>query len=92
LAEVAHALWGTPAPVVPTGRGLVDMVAGHYEAMLGFYGPTLGLRVARKHLGWYMDEAATGTALRQRILTERDPAAVLRLLAPALSDPERAAA
>ena len=60
------------------------MVATHYEAMLDFYGPDLGVRVARKHLGWYMDEAGTGAALRRTVLTERDPRRVLSLLTDAL--------
>ncbi|GGF56076.1 putative TIM-barrel protein, nifR3 family [Mameliella alba] len=85
LAEVAHALYGTPAPEVPEGAALIDMVSGHYEAMLGFYGKTLGNRVARKHLGWYMDAANTPPGLRKRLLTERDTQAVLDLLPEALS-------
>jgi nifR3 family TIM-barrel protein len=87
LAEIAAALYGAPAPKVPEGRALIDMVAGHYDAMLGFYGRDLGLRVARKHLGWYMDEAGTGAGLRRRVLTARDPAEVLALLPDALHVP-----
>ena len=92
LAEVAATLWGTPAPQVPTGGALVDMVAGHYEAMLAFYGAGLGHRVARKHLGWYMDDAATPAPLRREVLTAADPARVLALLPAALTGAERAAA
>ncbi len=92
LAQVAHALYGTPAPKVPQGRALVDMVAGHYEAMLGFYGTTLGAKVARKHLGWYMDDAGTDAALRRDILTARTPEEVLERLPEALLDSRRAAA
>ncbi len=90
LAEIAAALYGTPAPDIPTGVALSDMVSGHYEAMLTFYGAELGAKVARKHLGWYMD--GTGPGLRRAILTERDPAKVLRLLPDALSAPAEAAA
>lgn len=93
LAEVAHHLWGTPAPDVPEGAALIAMVSEHYKAMLAFYGPELGVRVARKHLGWYMDEAGTGPAMRRAVLTEKDPADVLALLPEALSarDAEAAA-
>lgn len=85
LAEVAHALFGTEAPEIPEGTDLIDMVCRHYEAMLSFYGRDLGVRVARKHLGWYMDDAGTGRALRKSILTSRDPEDVLRLLPDALA-------
>lgn len=93
LAQIAAQLWGAPAPVIPKGAALVALVAGHYEAMLGFYGRDLGLRVARKHLGWYMDAARTPADLRQPILTAPSPEAVLRHLPEALAHaPERAAA
>jgi tRNA-dihydrouridine synthase B len=60
------------------------MVQNHYSAMLDFYGSDLGGRVARKHLGWYMDSAGTSTALRKGVLTARDPSDVQTLLARAL--------
>ena len=60
------------------------MVSGHFEAMLSFYGKELGRRVARKHLGWYMDDAQTSGELRRAILTEASPEAVLRLIPDAL--------
>ena len=57
LAQIAAELAGRAGPVVPRGAALADLVAGHYEAMLEFYGAELGNRVARKHLGWYLDGA-----------------------------------
>ena len=93
LAEIATALHGAPAPKVPTGAGLVDLVAAHYEAMLSFYGHDLGLRVARKHLGWYLDAALSPAQLRRPVLTARSADAVLALLPEAFDHPcERAAA
>lgn len=93
LAEIATALHGAPAPKVPTGAGLVDLVAAHYEAMLSFYGNDLGLRVARKHLGWYLDAALSPAQLRRPVLTARSADAVLALLPEAFDHPcERAAA
>jgi tRNA-dihydrouridine synthase B len=93
LAEIAHALYGTPAPAVPEGPDLVEMIVGHHVEMLRFYGIDLGLKVARKHLGWYMDRAATPAALRGAVLTATTPLAVHRLLPDALlgHDIERAA-
>lgn len=85
LAEVAHALYGTPAPDVPDGAAFVDMVADHYSGMLSFYGDALGGRVARKHLGWFMDTAGTGPTLRRAVLTARTPEDTLRLLPDALN-------
>jgi len=87
LAEIAAELFGAKPPDIPERGALTDMVAAHYEDMLAFYGRDLGLRVARKHLGWYMDRAATPAALRREVLTARTPEAVLARLPDALTKP-----
>ncbi len=92
VAQIAADLAGTDAPRQPMGPAFVDMVAGHYEDMLGFYGSALGLRSARKHLGWYMDVAQTPRDIRRSILTQNDPAEVLALLPVALDGAHQVAA
>jgi tRNA-dihydrouridine synthase B len=97
LAQIAADLWGAQAPAIPQGAGLADLVLAHHEAMLGFYGADLGLRVARKHLGWYLEAAGADATLRAEILTGTDPRAVQAALRVALTDapgpaPERRAA
>lgn len=92
LAQVAAELFDAPAPEVPTGAEFADLVGRHYEAMLGFYGQTLGNRVARKHLGWYLDTTGDPTGLRRALLTEADPSRVLRLIPQAFDHPLEAAA
>jgi tRNA-dihydrouridine synthase B len=74
----------------PLGEQLA-LVSALYGEMLGLYGVELGLRHARKHLGWALDTAAAYAgaaddvrkAHRARVLTATDPALVLRLLAEA---------
>ena len=92
LAQVAAELWGAAPPEVPQGAELVDLVSGHYDEMLRFYGGDLGLRVARKHLGWYMDGVGTPANLRRPILTARAPDEVLARLPEALGAPQQVAA
>jgi len=89
LAEVAAALFGTPAPKIPTGSDFAEMVCSHYDAMISFCGEKLGNRVARKHLGWYMDGVNAEPGIRKAVLTEKDPAKVLRLLPDALLSTQR---
>jgi nifR3 family TIM-barrel protein len=84
LAGVASELYAMPAPNIPQGAALTDMICTHYEAMLSFYGVEMGRKVARKHLGWYMDDARTEPGLRKAILTHVDPAQVLRDLPDAM--------
>lgn len=91
LAEIAHALFGTPAPVVPMGQARADLMIEHYEAMLSFYGRDLGIRTARKHLSWYLEEVGAMTH-RAAIVTGTDPAVVTRLIRASFDGSERAAA
>ena len=90
LAQIAAQLGGAPAPAAPTGDALADLVLTHYEMILGHYGRDLGLRVARKHLGWYLEAAGRGKA-REAVLTAQDPALVAQLIRRALCDDTPAA-
>ncbi|WP_420850169.1 tRNA dihydrouridine synthase [Rhodobaculum claviforme] len=90
--QIAAALAGRPVPAAPTGGALVDLVAGHHAAMLAFYGRDLGLRVARKHLGWYADAAGVPAALRSALLTAGSEGEVHALLPRAFAASERHAA
>lgn len=93
LSQIGASLFGTKPAKVPEGAKFLTMVATHYQDMLTFYGAELGARVARKHLGWYMDRVATAPALRKKILTEKVTDEVLRMLPDALlGDAERAVA
>ena len=91
LAQIAHALYGAPAPAIPQGAARADMILAHYEDMLAYYGAELGLKMARKHLGWYLEEAGLA-AHRGPILTAENPATVSRLIRAAFAAPEREAA
>ena len=83
LAEISAALYGKARPIVPKGHALIDMVQAHHADMLAFYGKSLGTRVARKHLGWYMDWAGTPATLRREVLTA-EAEAVPKLITLAL--------
>ena len=92
LAQVSNALYGTPAPQVPNGHQFAEMVRVHYDAMIRFYGREIGLRVARKHLGWYMETSQTPADLRKRVLTASTVEKTDSLLAEAMSAMEHLAA
>ena len=83
-AQIAHALWGTPAPVVPQGAALADAVARHYDDILSLYGSELGLRVARKHLGWYAE--ANGAPNRAELMRAPTPGAALAAIRAGFAD------
>jgi nifR3 family TIM-barrel protein len=43
--------------VEPDLRARLDIVLDHFKDSLSFYGDALGVRVFRKHLGWYLENA-----------------------------------
>jgi tRNA-dihydrouridine synthase B len=51
-----------PSPLVAEVRKLMDE---HLRAHYAFYGEFLGVRTARKHIGWYVRELAGGEEFRQ---------------------------
>ncbi len=59
---------------------LEDVVISHYESMLSFYGPHIGLLNMRKHLGWYLEPLEGGLALRRRLVRLEEPTKVMREL------------
>jgi tRNA-dihydrouridine synthase B len=62
--EVAHFLATGSELAPPTLEEQREVLLGHLEALYGFYGEEQGLRIARKHLGWYAKEAEDGAAFR----------------------------
>ena len=60
LATGAH----LPAPTVEEAREVIGAhLADHYD----FYGEDAGVRIARKHLGWYTAALDGGAALRREV-------------------------
>jgi tRNA-dihydrouridine synthase B len=64
---------GPPAP--PLAEQLAILL-GHYRDMLSHYGVHAGVRIARKHIGWYSKGLEGGAELRAAINRMDDPAAV----------------
>lgn len=86
LAGIAAGLAGRRPPPAPAGAALATLVADHYRATVAFYGAELGVRVARKHLGWYLDRVPGTRALRARLLAFSDAAAVEQALRDEFAD------
>ncbi|MEA2903091.1 MAG: tRNA-dihydrouridine synthase [Alphaproteobacteria bacterium] len=89
--QVGRHLAGGRRESEPTLAAQIALIRELYEEMLAHHGLAIGLRHARKHLGWALDAAAQTAAApadilkahRQRVLTADAPAAVHRRLAEA---------
>ena len=51
--EIGHFLATGERLAAPTGAEVRDTLVGHLENLYAFYGEARGVRVARKHIGWY---------------------------------------
>ncbi len=89
--HIGHFLASGEQLDAPTGTELAELVAEHYEAILSHYGERQGVRIARKHLGWYLDETASAGAVdipgsvRKTLMTSNQPSEVIRLASDWLS-------
>ena len=56
--------------VLPPALSLAECnatILNHIRAMHEFYGEVAGVRIARKHIGWYIDEMPDGEQTRREI-------------------------
>jgi tRNA-dihydrouridine synthase B len=94
VGQIGAGLAGNEIEPAPVGDELVALVRQHYEGMLIDYGTEVGLRAARKHLGWYAE--AAGLALdkptRKTLLDNDNTKEVLTLIGTLFSGEWRAAA
>jgi tRNA-dihydrouridine synthase B len=69
------------------------IILGHYDDMLSHYGSEVGLRIARKHLGWY-SKGLPGSAEFRAAVNQTDEVPRVKALLRAFYDPliEREAA
>jgi tRNA-dihydrouridine synthase B len=79
-------------PAAPSDSELLCLILRHYEALLTHYGPWVGIKAARKHLGWYLADRVLPPSLRQALMTGTDAGQVMRLLETVFATAERQAA
>jgi len=66
--EIAAALAGEPLPPAPGVDEVRDIMLAHLRDLYDFYGPAAGVRIARKHIGWYCRERPQALAFRQSVM------------------------
>jgi tRNA-dihydrouridine synthase B len=92
--QIGRRLAGGNAEEMPSLTDQLTYLRELYDGVLGLYGERIGLRHARKHLGWSLDVAAAYSGApadalkhwRTQILTDTNPARVHRALADAYDD------
>ncbi len=72
--EIAHFLATGENLAEPDPLEVRDILLGHLQNLYAFYGESLGVRVARKHIGWYSKGSVGGSAFRRTINQMETPA------------------
>jgi len=62
--EIAHFLATGERLPAPAPAEVRDILIGHLEHLHAFYGELSGVRIARKHLGWYAKDRPENAAFR----------------------------
>jgi len=92
--DLAHYLATGESRAAPMVAEQHELVVALYEEMLTHHGARIGVKHARKHLGWALDAAAETAAVspsrlkaaRAHVLTSEDPAEVRRRLSATYDD------
>ena len=79
LGQIAAALDGVTVDT-PSRSAQVSCLRGHVARLQEFYGEVAGVRIARKHAGWYLASAGVGDHWRRRFQQIEDPARQIALL------------
>jgi len=62
--EIAHFIATDERLPEPDVTEVRDILLGHLEELYAFYGESVGVRIARKHLGWYAKDRPENAAFR----------------------------
>ncbi len=72
-------LAGRRVPETPSPADVGAILCGHLEALHAFYGEPQGVRIARKHLGWYAKDRPENAAFREVVNAAESAPLQLRL-------------
>ncbi|MGE0423687.1 MAG: tRNA dihydrouridine synthase DusB [Reyranellaceae bacterium] len=81
LRQVAQFLRTGERPADPPLQRQFELLSRHFEATLSHYGEHAGVRMARKHIGWYSKGLPGSAEFRSAVNRIADPAEVRRLVA-----------
>lgn len=78
--EINHYLEHNELLAPPSTEEVKDIVINHVKALHAFYGDFMGTRIARKHVGWYLQTLADTTPFRSQFNRIEDAQEQLDLL------------
>ena len=76
LNQISHYLRTGKRLADPSIETQMEIVLGHYDAIISHYGTKPGVKIARKHLGWYSKGLPNSAEFRQEVFQLDAPEAV----------------
>lgn len=70
ISQIAHFLKTGEKIPAPSLNDQMHVVLNHYGDMINYYGMDSGIKMARKHLGWYSSGLQNSSEFRSKINTE----------------------
>ncbi|WP_029375002.1 tRNA dihydrouridine synthase DusB [Rickettsia honei] len=81
ISQIDHYLKTGEEKSAPSIAEQLDIVTEHYEAILDYYGESVGVPIARKHIGWYSSGLPNSAEFRGAVNLMNDPLAVKEKIA-----------
>jgi tRNA-dihydrouridine synthase B len=78
--EIEARLAGDAAPPAPRAIEVGAIMRAHLRDLYAFYGEAAGVRIARKHIGWYCRDHAGAGGFRQSVMQALSASAQLELV------------
>jgi tRNA-dihydrouridine synthase B len=76
IRQVMDYLTTGKIPPAPSLAAQLELIIEHLELMLEHYGVNAGLKIARKHIGWYSKGLPQSADFRSKVMTVDDVASV----------------
>ena len=76
ISQVAHFLKTGEKLPDPSIKDQLVIVLNHYDDIIDYYGSSVGIKMARKHLGWYSSGLPNSSEFRATINQAIDVAEV----------------
>ena len=76
LNQISHYLKTGERLADPTVEAQMEIVLEHFDAIVSHYGEQPGVKIARKHLGWYSKGLSNSAEFRQEVFQLDTPDAV----------------
>lgn len=93
INQVIHYLNTGEELAEPSLKDQLQIIVAHFDDMINYYGPETGIRMARKHIGWYSSGLYGSAEFRSKLNQSQDATQVRQMIndfyMPLIEQPEQ---